>query len=504
MAAPWEKYASTSPAEDDGPWAKYAGVPGMEKLGGTPPPAGLPPKVDMRQSMEPPDLTQDAAPLVGGPIALASKAAQMIPSGAGQAARGVEQIAGADKAPEGKGRAIAGGTSQIIRGVGTAAAPLTLPVAAATAPIATAAGLGVGTAASTGAEAGLKAAGVKPEYAALGGDVAGIAAGAGAAKLAPSAGPALKASGQRSYARALGPTTRENKLLTERQVAPGLIQRGVTAVTRKGLQAKIAASVEDLGQQVGDAIDALPPDAALPLNTIHQAIDSAGAKQFMVQSPNGPVLATPEAAQGMATLDQLKSVISAGATKDSQGNLVVDSRYLRELRQNWDSKIAEGKGFTTNDFVNNAKMAAYRAGTGAVRDEFAKAYPNVDAINKEYSLYRNAQKVIDATINRTQSQSKPLGRQLARAGMATAGMATGGPAKAALDAAAVDALMGAFQSSAWRTATAVMKDRLASAVMKGNSHQIQTLAGAIAGTSIRSQSGPPPLEVPEDQPPPLR
>ncbi len=76
------------------------------------------------------------------------------------------------------GRRIAGGASRAIRAAGESIAPVALPAAAATAGIpAAAAGLITGLAAQQGVEHGAQALGAPPEYSALGGDIAGAAAG---------------------------------------------------------------------------------------------------------------------------------------------------------------------------------------------------------------------------------------------------------------------------------------------------------------------------------------
>lgn len=475
-----------------------ASIPGMEKLGALPA-AGKPPAINMRQSGETEDVsTMPVAPMVGGPMAAASRIAQMIPSGIGSAIRGGERMA--DPSLKEK----AAGASQVLRGTMRAAAPLALPYAAVTAPLRTAAGLVASSGAGMATEAGLNASGVAPEFSALGGDVAGIAVGGLAAKYAPRVGeaiaPNLRASAEKSYARALGPTTRENKLLTERQVAPGLIDRGVMAGTRKGLQAKVGAAVQDFGQQIGDAIDALPEKAALPLDAVIGAIDKAGARQFMVDSPNGPLPATPESGQGLGHLEQLKQIIQAGRSIDDQGNPVVDSRFLRTLRQNWDRSIDKSKGFTTNDLVNNAKIAAYRSASDAVREQFAQAYPDINALNKQFSFWKNTQKVIDATVNRMQSQSKPLTRQILRGAAAGAGLVKAGPLGAAVDMAVTDSMMGAIQSTGWRTTSAFLKDRLAKAFLAGDAGQVNSISAQIAAGTARQSDDEPRLISPEQQP----
>lgn len=308
----------------------------------------------------------------------------------------------------------------------------------------------------------------------------------------------LKESAQKGYARALGPTTQENKLLTEKQVAPGLIDRGVTAWSRKGLQSKIAASVQDFGQQVGNAIAALPPDASLPADKVLKAIDDSAAKQFLLQAPTGKMIQATAETSGMDTVENLKNILKSGITKDAQGNDVIDSRFLRSLRQSWDELVAKGKGFTTNDLVNNSKLAAYRSASGAIREEFSKEYPDIAALNKHYSFWKNAEQVIDATVNRTQSQAKPMSQQIVRGAAAGAGLITGGPGKAILDAKAADALMQATQSPAWRTVSAVKKDQLANFLLKGDMDNVAKIASGIAA----SQSFPPPAAQPRQVMPP--
>lgn len=113
----------------------------------------------------------------------ASRVLNMPRRGVEKIVQGTEQIAGAKEKPlpteppTTPGRRVAGGVSQIVRGVGEAAAPVALPIAAVAAPIPTAIALATGAAAGYGAEKGAKALGLAPEYSALLGDAANIVAG---------------------------------------------------------------------------------------------------------------------------------------------------------------------------------------------------------------------------------------------------------------------------------------------------------------------------------------
>lgn len=156
-----------------------ASTPGMEKLGGTPPAAGKPPKVNMLQSGEAESPNYPVTPLVGGPMALAQKGVDQMTGGVKQAVGGAERMAQPGLLNK------AGGASAIIRGTGQAAAPMVLPYAAATAAVPTAVAMAGGSAASALAHSVLKYAKAPDEVADLGSDIAGIAGGGYAAKKVP-------------------------------------------------------------------------------------------------------------------------------------------------------------------------------------------------------------------------------------------------------------------------------------------------------------------------------
>ena len=99
---------------------------------------------------------------------------EYVPATAGRVTEGAVDI--------GRGN-VSMGAHKIIQGGMNVLAP-TAPFFAAAAPVATAATLGIGTLGQMGAQKGAAALGATPDQAALAGDVGGLAAGAGTAKLA--------------------------------------------------------------------------------------------------------------------------------------------------------------------------------------------------------------------------------------------------------------------------------------------------------------------------------
>ena len=182
-------------------------VPGMEQLGGTPPGPARPPLPNAPgvPGLEPLDRSTQPArlnPRTGlpmgpgsGPLAVTDIAT----SGGGKVLRGAERVAeplqsfvvgqpGAPGMPRqstltpAQGKQLAQGGGEILSGVMELATPLVAGAAAA-APLQTAITLAAGAIADKGTAAGLKALGVAPEYADLGGTIAALLAGYAAAKV---------------------------------------------------------------------------------------------------------------------------------------------------------------------------------------------------------------------------------------------------------------------------------------------------------------------------------
>ncbi len=347
---------------------------------------------------------------------------------------------------------------------------------------------------------------------------ADAATSAFAPEAAAGAASTLKRSAQDQYATAVlrGGGPMSDKVRVARSV-PQLIDDGVTALTRGGLQSKVNDIVSDFGQRIGNAVDNLPPDSSIPAADVYKALDDAAQARFTVENPSlgtGSQRVVPsDLAQG--SLDQvsaLKDIIRAGESTDANGVPVIDTRYLRNLRQNWDSIVDSHNGFTTNDLRNNAKVAAFDSSSDAVRDLFAQANPDIDALNKIYSKYRSVKTALDRSNLRKTGQSTPMGEQLAQAAGAAAGVARGSVGDAAGWAFALRGVRKLMTSTGWDTIGAVAKNHLANTLLKygpkAASAEAETLmaatkaSGALALGASQANQQPSPRKPGAAMPPP--
>lgn len=283
---------------------------------------------------------------------------------------------------------------------------------------------------------------------------------------AASAEAGLRASSEAQYARVLAPTTKANKALTA-DVVPGLIDRGVTALTLKGLQKQAAAHISSIGAAIGDAWDNLPPDTVTKLEPIYDKLQSAIDDVHSVPDANGKMIPKgPEAERAIGNLTKLQqTLVDIAAPDPVTGDLTIPANKIRGVKQYFDDIAARAGRYSGTDLADQSMAEAHGLAADGIRKELASDHPDIAALNKEFSFWKNASQVVGDTIARKQGQSKPLGEQLARAG----GFVKGGP----LGAEAMGALTHAVRSPAWGTVSAVLKDNLADAIAAGNKASVE-------------------------------
>ena len=181
----------------------------------------------------------------------------------------------------------------------------------------------------------------------------------------------------------------------------------------------------------------------------------------------------------------------------------VSYQTIRKLRQIWDREVAEGGGFFGGTLKEKTALNAKKEATNAIRRELAKEHPDIAKINAEYSLWRTTEEILDATIERTRGQARPLSQTIAQAAGAGGGLAAGGGIGTAVTAAAIGGaafkgLTRIFQSPTWRTVSATKKQQVAEAIASGRMDKIgKILTGypVLTRGLEQAQSAPPPQQV---------
>jgi len=242
------------PASAQPPVYQGTDTEGKPIIAPPPPPAAAPLAWGLRKEAEP--IAANIDPKTGEYI----KAAPMgsVPlldapfSGAVDAIGGFERVRDAKTA-----RDVAGGTSEMIRGVLEAATPF-LPGAFAGAPLATALTLASGTALSTASEHTLNALGVPKEYSALASDLIGLY-GAGAAH------EKLKTLGKVPYFREANEIQARLEDATARAKDPN-----ATPTDRDAARAQIDALLQDVDRARAAGRPAISPEAGAAREVIGQ------------------------------------------------------------------------------------------------------------------------------------------------------------------------------------------------------------------------------------------
>ena len=110
----------------------------------------------------------------------------------------------------------------------------------------------------------------------------------------------------------------------------------------------------------------------------------------------------------------------------------------------------------------------------------AKDFPDLDKLNKEFSLWRSVEEIANSTTLRKTGQQNTLSKTLPYLIGGGAGFSEGEGIEGRLTGAVVGAavfgqLSKIVQSPAWRTVSATQKNKLAKAILEGNGETARTL-----------------------------
>lgn len=336
---------------------------------------------------------------------------------------------------------------------------------------------------------------------------AALAGGAisGAASGVKQLAPWLKESAITQYGRALNPTKERMKAYAK-EVIPELIQRRQVIGTLGGTLAKTKDRIHYFGQQIDDIWQQMEQaGTTADMRPVLQRLTDIAKENFYVTNTTGQIVPVKGAiGGGLKELEAIgQTILDASTHNPATGALEIPVASLRKLRQIWDDVADKSGAFhkSPRDLHNWTTGIVNRYAGDTVREELAKARPDLAAINREFSFWRKVGDVIEATMERRVGQQKPLTKQLMRVGGGiaggtlgtTVGGAGGGVAGATVGPLVMEGLTTLVTSNAWRTVDAVMRNRIADAIAKGNRGQAEFYvmkalkAAGLAGITGRTE-----------------
>jgi hypothetical protein len=206
------------------------------------------------------------------------------------------------------------------------------------------------------------------------------------------------------------------------------------------------------------------------LQPIYDAIEKGAQDNLTIATQSGARVPVTQAAKNaIGQADGLKQVLlDVSETDPATGKLMVPADKLRQLRQAWDEVAAQAKVYQGAQLADAATGKIHAIAADAIRDQLSQDFPNIAALNKEYSFWKNVEKVVGDTVIRREGQAKPMSRQIASAAGTAFGAVTGGLPGAVMGKETMDGLQALANSPMWKTVSAVKKAQLAKYIVSGN------------------------------------
>lgn len=278
-------------------------------------------------------------------------------------------------------------------------------------------------------------------------------------KMTGKLGNVLKTAAESQYARALAPTTKEAKILTQRVVPELLKKRVVGGMEKIGDIAR--EGVEKYGGQIEEAVENIPQAAKVAIKPVVDTIDNF-KNQFIVA---GKIISK----KGVKVADDLKNVIEQFGEEIGQRDLIGVRRII-------DKEVQAGKGFL--GVKNTLGVEARKEMVDSIRTTLAEANPKLAEINKKFSFWKNVEKVVTGTSQRKVGQSGGLRKTVAEVSGAVVGSPLG-VAGSFITGKAAGLLEKGLSSPAWNTVSAVAKNELAKAISENSVKKVTTIMAKV-------------------------
>ena len=285
---------------------------------------------------------------------------------------------------------------------------------------------------------------------------------AGASKLPgiKTVASSLEGASESQLGKIFNPTTKYNKMKTGQIV--GDVVKGEKelpfAVTRKGLASKLEEKTGFFGKAIETFEDSGKVTGTSKTSKFLKYIEGEKGKYM----------------EGDVVLDEsaIKSLDDLGATISKFGEDIPGQKLL-SIKRKFDA-IIKKKGGYSKLVAPDTDLDIKKDFTDVIRTELAKNNPDLDALNKQFTFYKNAEKILAETLERKTGQTGLMDK-LAVVPGAIIGGATMSVTPAALGAATTWALYKTFTSTGWRQVSAALKTNLAKLLVSGDKVAIKDI-----------------------------
>jgi hypothetical protein len=330
-----------------------------------------------------------------------------------------------------------------------------------------------------------------PQAALKSAGLAGAVSGGTGAALSPLASM-FKKWGVAQYARLLHPMGRKAKE-AGMEAVPKLLDAGApVAASQHGLQAKLQGKVEEIGKKIEAEYAKLDSKAQTNLRPIYDDFGKFIEKRSM--TPGGAIKDPDVLKEGLEKLDYIQSTLGPRLSNAKPSE-------VWEIRKTLDRFVYKGGELKPTEVAANSVVA----GLGnSMRDALNTQHPTVAALNEKYHMWSAVAKIMQRNI--TNEFGKPYAfRNAAFRFMLGASIGAGEAHREGsgwMGTATAATLMGlALESTAWRSVSAVTKNKIADMLMAGNGEAAAQLAARVTGASLGASRTAPqpsgPLKPPE-------
>lgn len=264
----------------------------------------------------------------------------------------------------------------------------------------------------------------------------------------------LKAKAIEQYASIFKAGTKDTKALVEK-VVPKLLEQNKIVTSMKSLGNEAAQKSKTFGEQIGEWFDKLPTGAKKEVKPVIEKLEVLKSK-YRIQGKD----------INKTAINSINELIDNIKTKS--GSMSINN--LRKLRQIWDEHYSVSKGL---DDISGYKKKAERVGADAIRDVLAKESPKLAELNQTYSFWRNVDDLAEYAGSKSSQASSIAIKIVGGVAGAVSGSGTAGKIANTIVGTQVGNLVNkAITSPAWKTVSAVYKNKMANYLMSGQTSKL--------------------------------